>query len=82
MPVSETDDPEAMAADWTLPRIHGDWPRLVEVVAATISAGFDQHWPIRVHPFACDQHGRGCSWPEEFETDREEPHDRPLRRDR
>lgn len=63
MPVSGTDDPDAMAADWTLPRIHGDQPRLVEVVAATITGvmGFDEDWPVRVHPFACDQHGRGCS---------------------
>ncbi len=69
MPVSETDDPDEMVAEWALPRIHGDWPRLVEVVAATLTGvmGFDEHWPVRVHTFSCDQPGRGCSWPDELE---------------
>lgn len=64
------DEPELMPANWTWPRVHGDWPGVVEVVTTTIVGvfGFTEHLPVTMRTFGCDQPCRGCSFPDEHET--------------
>ena len=73
-PALDHDDPDEMPANWSRPRIHGDWLEFVELLVATVVGvfGFDEHVPVTVRTFGCDQPCRACSWPDDLPPTREE----------
>lgn len=70
-PTSDVDDEAGMPANWTLPRVRGDWQYLTEVFASTMIGilGFSEHLPVEVSAFGADHPCRDCSWSEEPEAD-------------
>ena len=64
-PLRDHDDPHEMPSNWHLPRIHGDWPHLVEMFLAVMVGllEFDEYLPVEVRSFMCANPCRACSWP-------------------
>ncbi len=73
-PERQEDDPEQMPANWWVPRIHGDWVSMVSLLSATLIGifGFDEHAPVMVRTFLCDEPCRHCSWPDDPVLDRDD----------
>jgi len=70
-PISEVDVPGGMPANWTLPRVHGDWQHLTEMFASTMIGilGFSEHLPVEVRAFGADSPCRDCSWTDQLDAD-------------
>lgn len=66
-PDRDYDDADEMPANWYLPRIHGDWQYLTEMLVATMVGvfGFDEGLPVKVRSFAATDPCRDCSWSDE-----------------
>ncbi len=66
-PRLETDDPDDMPANWSLPLVRADWSSMTEVICATIIGifGFSEHLPITIRTFQCDAPCKACSWPDQ-----------------
>jgi hypothetical protein len=66
-PNPNSDSPDEVSTNWTLPLVYGDWTNLVETIAATLVGifRFIEQLPVEITSFLADHPCRACSWPDE-----------------